>query len=424
MNKIAKILAVFLLVLYLNSLRFVVQTVSADACEDECKSGTVQQQQSCLATKKICLENKLSGIQKEKQSLNSIISTLNTEINIQEVKIRQKNQEIAELEKELIDLSQRLDGLNVSLEKMTTLLITRVREQYKQQRNTNRLELLASGSLSEFIKGYKYTELSGSKTADSLEKTENQRIIYDNQKALKETKQTEIEEAKKALQKEQNIILNQRKEKQKVLDLTNNDEKKFQQLLKEAEAQVASLGQYTQSRGGAGLLSGKTQCDDWGCYYNQRDSQWGTQLIGKSSQNLANVGCLVTAAAMVASHYGKNITPADIARSWNPFSFNTADMMFTWYADGVNGVKVSRSRICGGNSCALSALDGELNAGRPAIIRINASNSVGTHFLVITKKENGQYIMKDPYEADGNNIPFTSKHSLSQITAVDRVSVQ
>jgi len=31
--------------------------------------------------------------------------------------------------------------------------------------------------------------------------------------------------------------------------------------------------------------------------------------------------------------------------------------------------------------------------------------------------------MKDPLETDGNNIPFTDKHSLSNITAVDRLTI-
>jgi hypothetical protein len=68
-------------------------------------------------------------------------------------------------------------------------------------------------------------------------------------------------------------------------------------------------------------------------------------------------------------------------------------------------------------------MDSELSAGRPVIIRITAANVAGTHFIVITKKEGDNYIMKDPFEPDGNNIPFTSKHSINTITRVDKVSV-
>src|SRR5690606_7459074 len=133
--------------------------------------------------------------------------------------------------------------------------------------------------------------------------------------------------------------------------------------------------------------------------------------------------CLVTSAAMVASHYGKSVTPADIASSTAPFEYDTADMRFTW-TDSVNGAKVTRSPVgCSGSGC-FGIIDSELAAGRPVIARITAANVAGTHFIVITEKVGDEYIMKDPYEPDGNDIPFTRKHSISSLTRIDRVSVQ
>ncbi len=374
---------------------------------------------TCLENKKLCLEEVLAETRAKKSTLENAISIINGNVNIQQVKISQTKNEIAILEREITDLDNRISGLSISLDRLSTLLVERIRSQYKREQ-VNPLSVFASTkSLAEFMSQYRYLRLAGKQTAQAMQKAENQRTVYDEQKDLKEIKQEEVEIKRAQLQKEQNSLVGQRQEQQNLLSVTKNDEQKFQQLLKEAQEQINSIRRYAVSKGGSSILSGTTQCDDWGCYYNQRDSAWGSQLIGRSNENMAEVGCLITAVAMITSHYGKTLTPAQIAGSSNPFFYNTADMLWTW-SGSVNGVTATRTRL-GYN---VAALDAELATGRPAIVRITAGNSVGTHFLVITKKEDGKYIMKDPYESNGNNIPFTDKHSLSQITAVDRVTVQ
>lgn len=374
---------------------------------------------ACLTNKKSCLETVLAQTREKKTTLESAISIINGSINIQQVKISQTRNEISILEREIADLDNRISGLSISLDRLSTLLVERIRTQYKREHISPLSVVASSKSVAEFMSQFRYLRLAGQQTAQAMQKAENQRSLYDEQKATKEEKQAEVEKKRRELQQEQNVLVGQRQEQQNLLSVTKNDEQRFQQLLKEAQEQIDSIRRYTSSRGGASLLSDMTQCDGWGCYYNQRDSAWGNQLIGRSNVSIAEVGCLVTSIAMVTSHYGKTLTPAQIAGSSNPFFYNTADMLWTW-SGPVNGVTATRSRV----GYSVAALDAELASGRPAIVRITAANSVGTHFVVITKKQDGVYLMKDPYEADGNDIPFTDKHSLSQITAVDRVTVQ
>ena len=394
-------------------------TTSYAGCEDTVCEEESSNYTSCLEEKKSCLEKKLNETQEKKVTLENTISIINGSINIQQVTISQIKNEISVLENEISKLDERISGLSISLDRLTTLLVGRVRTQYKREQVEPLSVLLSSKSLGNFIAQYRYLRLAGVQTAEAMQRAENQRLLYDDQKTLKEVKQTEIEIKRQELQSRQNLLVSQRQEQQNLLGVTKNDEQKFQQLLQEAQEQINSIRRYVSSRGGSVIVSNSTKCDDWGCYYNQRDSAWGNQLIGKSNMTMAEVGCLVTAIAMVTSHYDKTLTPAQIAASSNPFFYNTADMLWTW-SGPINGVTATRSRV-GYN---VAALDAELSTGRPAIVRITAGNSVGTHFVVVTKKQDGKYIMKDPYEADGNDIPFTDKHSLSQITAVDRVIVQ
>lgn len=396
-------------------------TFAQEKCNDIdlCNANDLGYQQ-CLEDIKDCLEANLSETRKKKTTLESTISIINGNISIQQVKINQTKNEIAVLEREITDLDSRISGLSLSLDRLSSLLVERIRTQYKREQ-INPLSFVAtSKSLGEFLSQFRYLRIAGKQTAQAMQKADYQKTVYDEQKELKEQKQTEVEAKRYELQLEQNELVNQRATEQNLLSITQNDEQRFQELIKEAQEQIDSIRRYTANKD-TSLLSNMTQCDSWGCYYNQRDAEWGNQLIGDTSDpydTMANVGCLVTAVAMITSHYGKTLTPAQIAASSNPFASGTAGMLWTWLGS-VNGVTANRTRV-GYNA---SALDAELSAGKPVIVRITAANSVGTHFVVITEKVDGKYMMKDPYESDGNNIPFTDKHSLSQITAVDRVTV-
>lgn len=404
----------FLIFIFFGSF---VRTINAQDCETDFQCNENDADYDTCLTKKIeCIEGKLGTISTEKTTLNNTISVINGNINIQELQIRQREAEISKLEKEIVALGDRISGLSISLDRLTTLLVDRIRTQYKQQQSNSLELLLTSNSLTKFINQHRYLNLAGKQTADAMQRAQDQKILYDEQKDIKTVKQDEIETKRYQLQLEQNNLVTQREEKKNLLASTQNDEQKFQKLLKEAREQVDAIKRYTANKD-LSLLSNMTKCDDWGCYYNQRDSAWGNQYLGKSNTTMATAGCLVTSVAMISSHYGKNLTPASIAASHEAFAIYQPDWLN--FSFNLNGVNVSRSRICSSNSC----LDSELSSGKPVIVRINAQSSSGDHFLVISKKENGNYIMKDPYESDGNNIPFTDKHSLSNITAVDRVTV-
>ncbi len=409
---VKKLLLVSSLFLFLYSYKI---TVIAKDCEQTVCNSEDKAYESCLQEKKKCLEEKLDEVRQEKTTLNNTISVFNGSINIQEVKINQTVAEINKLEQEVEMLDNRISGLGISLDRLTTLLVDRIRSQYKQKAPNPVVLLLASKSFNKFITQYHYLSLAGKQTAQAMQRAEFQRNFYDEQKLAKEQKQKEIEAKRYQLQKEQNQLVEQRKEKRELLKITQNNEAKFQELLQEAETQLASFRRFVNDQGGASILSNQTSCDDWGCYYNQRDNQWGSQYIGKSNSTMAEYGCLVTSMAMVASHYHKSLTPGQIASSSVPFWLNTAYMRLgsSW---SVNGVTMTRTRV-GYNS---NYLDSALSSGKPVIVGIGSGPD---HFLVIKEKKDSKYIMRDPFTINGKDIEFSSKYSLSSISTVDKVLV-
>lgn len=366
--------------------------------------------------------SKLSQLSGQKQTLAAAIDYLNTQIKLTQAKIASTTTQLDKLNVEITDLESRIGNIDYSLIDLTKIFVERVRETY-MYRNTYDAKIIAQSSgLTDILRNIEYAKKIRDHDRQVLIALEKSRLDFNAQKETKEAKQKEIEALKRKLDADKAALNSQIASKNQLLAETKNDEKRYQTLRQEAANRVAQLANYANSRGGASILSGTTKCDDWGCYYNQRDSQWGNQLIGNSNMTVANVGCLIASAAMVASHYGRNLTPADIAGSSSPFEYDTADMRFTWL-DSVNGTKVTRSAYsCNGSGC-LDTINSELSAGRPVIVRITAANVAGTHFIVLTKREGDNYIMKDPFEPDGNNISFTSKHSLNSITRVDRVTV-
>jgi hypothetical protein len=271
------------------------------------------------------------------------------------------------------------------------------------------LIVVSAPDLNEAISRFHYLQRIQEADRDLLQRLQAAQQNYKVEK-------TDQEELQAELKKQKENLNSQKIAKANLLAATKNDEKKYQQLLAEARAQLSAFQRFVTSQGGASILSNQTKCDSWGCYYNQRDSQWGNMSIGLSGIRMADAGCLVSSVAMVAKHYGKNITPADIAASPAPFFSNTALMLQSW---SNNGVSVSRS----GRNPSTETIDSEINAGRPVIVGLYGSYSYPEHFIVIKSKDSRGYIMNDPFLENGGDKPLTDKYSISNIVRVDLVSV-
>ena len=182
-------------------------------------------------------EQNLDKNRGQQQTLNSAITVLNSKINLAQGQINQTQSQIDNLEKEINLLSTVLLDLNKSLDELSVTYAARVRESYKQ-RDLNPLRLFfSSDSFGQLITKLRY--FNSVKTRDRLvlEELEKTRLNYDQQKLAKETKQQEVEELKTKLVGQKTALGGQKSQKQEFLEITKNDEKKFQDLLTEASRQ-------------------------------------------------------------------------------------------------------------------------------------------------------------------------------------------
>ncbi len=218
--------------------------------------------------------------------------------------------------------------------------------------------------------------------------------------------------AQKKLLTSQQISLNQTKQSEnQLLVETKAQESVYQNLIVQAKAELNSFSTFTQSAGGSKLLTNQTSCDAWGCYYNQRDSAWGNDPLNGTSYHLASDGCLVTAMAMVMTHYGyRDVTPVTINSNPNNFAvYYPAYLMFTIYVDGISATRKT------------AKIDATLQSGNPVVVGLHAYG--GTHFVVLTSGSRGNYLMRDPYIANGKDISFNSHYTIRSIYGISKVII-
>lgn len=357
------------------------------------------------------LTAKVNDLKSQGKSLSSQISVMDNQIKLTEYKIVQTKEEIAQLENDIGIATNKVSQLETSLQDVTKVLIHRVQATYKVGTVSSLSMLLSANDLDNYLAKENYLKKMQEHDKELMYSVQQAKVDYANQKQIYVEKQKKIE-ALKAQMESYNATLQADKDNKKtLLAQTQGSEANYQRLLAQAKAQLAGFSRFTANQGGASLLSNQTVCDDWGCYYNQRDSQWGGQSLNGTQYTLASDGCLVTAMAMMMTHYGVKTLPSDInANPSNFASYYPAYLLFTISANGKTADRIGTS------------IDAALNNGDPVVVGINAMG--GTHFVVLRSGSGGNYMMNDPYLENGNNVSFNEHYSVNNIFEVHRVVIR
>jgi peptidoglycan hydrolase CwlO-like protein len=242
---------------------------------EECGCSADEDELGCTKSKQACLMQKISEKQSQAQTLSNLISVLNSQIAVQELQIKQTKLEISKLVTEVEQLTNRISGLNVSLDRMSLVMIERVGTSYKRRNGNPFLLLVNSDSLEHFFSRYKYLQTAQAHTTEIMKQAETQKIDYDQQKALKEKKQKEVEQKRQLLQTQQNELTRQRGDQQALLDQTKNDEARYQAELAKTLAEQGAIrsivaGRANEEKVGevkegdkvASIISGSSPCSN------------------------------------------------------------------------------------------------------------------------------------------------------------------
>jgi peptidoglycan hydrolase CwlO-like protein len=356
-------------------------------------------------------EQKISDLQGQEKTLSSQIQIMDSQIKLTEYQIEATQEQITSITLDIDTASKKISSLQVSLENSITVLLNRIVATYEVGTIQPLQILLTSGSASDFFTKLNYLKLAQAHDKKLIYDTQQAKVDYSNQKNIFEDKKKQVLALQTQLKTQSDQLDQEKQAKEDLLTQTQGSEANYQSLLTRAKAQLAGFSGFAQSQGGASLLGNQTVCDDWGCYYNQRDSQWGGNSLNGTQYTLASDGCLITSMAMVYTHYGhRSVTPQTINSNPSNFaSYYPAYLNYTITADGSTSTRNG------------SVIDSELQSGRPVVVGIRYSNG-NTHFVVLTDYNGGNYLMNDPFTSNGHRIPFTDKYSLSSIFEIDKIS--
>jgi hypothetical protein len=128
----------------------------------------------------------------------------------------------------------------------------------------------------------------------------------------------------------------------------------------------------------------------------QGDPAWGRDFLARAPRTLGQVGCAVSAAAMVMKFYGVDTDPGRLnafLRDNGGFDDNN-DLLW----EGPVVMAPARFRKAYEDLPSYFLIDENLLRGNPVIVRVHLLSG-WTHFVVIMGKQGFDYLIRDPSSA-------------------------
>lgn len=195
------------------------------------------------------LQEKLVEVRGQKQTLASTISYLNNRIQLTQAQIDESQAQVERLQVEIADLSTRIQLLDATLEDITKILINRIGQTYKQSRVQPLYQVFMADTLPEALTRVKYLQLSQKNDREVMYQMETTKADFNNQKLLKEEKQAELDLLAAQLEQQQLSLSQQQEEKEALLEITRNDELRFQAELATKRAELEAIQSIIAGRG-------------------------------------------------------------------------------------------------------------------------------------------------------------------------------
>jgi len=395
-------------ILFLFITLFFIKTQAAQGIE--CQSTDSKDANTLQEIISAC-NNKLGQLGSQRNTLASQIQYMDTQIAITELEINKNTSEIKNLKKEIENLSSRINELNTTSDKIARVVKLKIERMYKRQQTNTLYTFMNANNLTEFMRSIQYLRRSQISDREFLLKLQNTKVTFEEQKDLRQEKETELTQLTARLESYQVELASQQTAKEQLLNETRNDERKYQDILSRANAQIQAFKSFVSNSGASGVISANSLGSGYdGSYYSQRDERWAYTNIGASSESIGNVGCLVTSVAMVLKSKGVDVDPASIAA--NSCYFDLCSTAYMKFSIDLPGGK----RRSGSPGIPTSEINSKLDGGEPVIVGLRAG-SVGTHFIVLKKKDGDDWIMFDPIY--GPDIKFSSHYSTSQIFSAE-----
>ena len=187
------------------------------------------------------LKRKITAAQATERTLNSEINAMDQKIRLAELEIAETEALIVKLTGEIEELNGKIDKLEVTLSRLSELLLNRIVTSYKVNRVSYLPLLFSANGLTDFLNRAKYIQTAQEHDRQVLVDVQQSKVDYSEKRDLREEKKQEQEILKTQLIKQKFSLDQQKKAKQSLLSQTKNDEATYQKLLQQALAEKQAL---------------------------------------------------------------------------------------------------------------------------------------------------------------------------------------
>jgi len=187
------------------------------------------------------VQQELSRLSGQKRSLSSQIGLINNNIQLTTLKIQRTQAELNQLENEIGDLTTRLSDLKVQIDDLEVILQNRIQATYKNGGISAVEMVLSSGGFYDFISRFKYLQIIQTHDKKVLYQMQVAKSNFTNQKDILEEKRAQVAALKAQLDSQNSQLAKQKGDKEQLLAVTQNDEKKYQGILAQLQADADSI---------------------------------------------------------------------------------------------------------------------------------------------------------------------------------------
>ncbi len=219
------------------------------------------------------LQNKISDLKGQEKTLSSQIAVMDNQIKLTEYRIEATQEQITSLILDIDTTTKKISGLQEALNSLVEVLANRIVATYEVGTIQPFQILLTSSNASDFFKRLNYLKIAQAHDKKLVYDTEQAKVDYANQKVIFEDKKRKVEVLKKQLEDYTAQLAQDKKDKQALLDITQNNEAIYQQKLQAALAEQRAIQQIASGGGNAVevgpvnegdvvgyMISGKSAC--------------------------------------------------------------------------------------------------------------------------------------------------------------------
>lgn len=186
-------------------------------------------------------QKKLTELGRQRDTLSSEIQYMTLQINLAALQIQETEEKIISTQNEVEILTSRIKGLDTTLSHLSKLLLKKMVEGYKNKPISFFDILFNSENANDFISKVKYLKTAQENNQKLLIQVQETKINFEEQKNLREEKTIELAKLEAQLNNQKADLDNQKGAKQKILNITQNDEQVYQRLLQQAKAEYAAI---------------------------------------------------------------------------------------------------------------------------------------------------------------------------------------